>query len=61
MAAISVTATALLFASLLFIADCEVFTALATLTKALRHEKDLAHGLRQYVEMEKERLQKVLE
>lgn len=39
---------------------CEVFSALATLTKSLRHEKDLADGLRQYVELEKERLNQVL-
>lgn len=40
---------------------CEVFTALATLTAALHHEEDLANGLRQYVELEKARLQRVLE
>lgn len=40
---------------------CEVFTALTTLTKALYHEKDLADSLREYVEIEKLRLQKVLE
>lgn len=40
---------------------CEVFTALTTLTKALYHEKDLADGLRHYVELEKERLKMVLQ
>lgn len=40
---------------------CEVFTALATLTRALHHEKDLADALRQYVEMEKERLAKIMQ
>ena len=50
-----------LFAGLCAVARCEVFTALATLTDALHREKALAHGLRQYVELEKERLQKVLE
>lgn len=53
--------------SLLFItlltspALSEVFTALTSLTTALQHEKDLAEGLRDYVELEYQRLQKVLE
>lgn len=38
----------------------EVFSALATLTKALYNEKELAASMRKYVELEKERLDNVL-
>ncbi|KAF6020999.1 P4HA2 [Bugula neritina] len=41
--------------------NAEIFTALTTLTKALQYEKSLAGNLREYVKLEQERLQKVLE
>jgi len=41
--------------------NTEIFTALTTLTKALQYEKALAGNLREYVKLEQERLQKVLE
>ncbi|XP_067938123.1 prolyl 4-hydroxylase subunit alpha-1-like isoform X1 [Watersipora subatra] len=54
------TICAILLASLAAVVHCEVFSALATLTDSLHREKVLAHGLRQYVELEQNRLQKVL-
>ena len=47
-------------ALLIVCARCEIFSALVTLNKALHHEKTLASSLRMYVELEKERLDKVL-
>lgn len=50
----------ILIAVLVPFVQSEVFSALATLTKALHHEKELASKLREYVNLEKERLDDVL-
>lgn len=47
-------------ALLLIHVHCEVFSSLATLAKALENERALATVLREYVEMEKTRLDQVL-
>ena len=49
----------LLLSCLLSCVAAEGFTALATMTKALYNEKELAHEMRKYVDIETERLAQV--